>query len=71
MWLLRNVAIDLHCKNPIKSKGHLPACFRARFGTHSETPFLVEKQDTGKEATICKQMPKDELLHPQELLWVY
>lgn len=46
--MLRNVATDLHCKNPIKDKGYLLACFRARFRTHSATPLLTVKQDTGK-----------------------
>jgi len=50
--LLRNVAIDVYCKDHIKNEGHLPACFEVRFRTPSETPFLTEKQDTGKEATI-------------------
>lgn len=50
-------------RTPLGTRGVcLPACCRARFRPHSDTPFLTEKQDTGKEATICKQMPKDELL---------
>lgn len=52
------------------NEGSVRACLRARVRTFSETLLLTEKQDTGKEATICKQMPKDELLHPQKLLWV-
>lgn len=53
--LIRKAAIDhLHCKTLIKNKRHLPACFRARFRTHSEIPILTEKQDTGEEATILQ-----------------
>lgn len=51
-------------------RGSVPACLRARFRTFSETPFLTEKQDTGKEATICKQMPQRWAPASSNLLWV-